>query len=1116
MATTSMDFTLSSTLLGNLTKGGSGNGAYVYAFAFDGAGKLLRSATLVNNGVKAATSLQLADNSTVAGGNVVVVTQQVGKGHTSTLPGTVKAIGDVVNTARAKQLNYRYDAIEFTLLNSGSDVADLTNIVQFGAPISLSVKYSSGKTETRGYAVSGQTIVNDLKALSPAGTQNYPWASGGPLTGQRETLGLANNVVPNPLNVANDWKTYVTGFGGIAGNVYLSAYFNDTGVLSLYKVVYDSGNKVFWLNPVSLGSGVETTKNSLKIPFAALTQNIYTQTGSLERYSAMNGSLLQTYSTFTPNDAWGQITRSLVAGFDAGLWGGSANSINPKVSGTIDLNQTWNWSAPYTYQAITAPAGTNNFGYTNSIGLGTGTVGDPNRKMYYDPFAAEFVKYSNAYGYSYSDLLSEGGGVNPSLSLYDAGANRNVSSIGVKLFDLGETPTGYTKPSFAYVAPSGSTYKAASTKSTDQFLFDFSLGKYFPAAGVPVTFRFYAPGDAQAKNGFVSFSLPTGATQNSDYEQSFTVGGSAGHWTLTPNGFSGKRGYLLISGVPVTSDGSTGWYQMVIGSGALAKTYNIYVQSSPSSPTSRITSAVVDGGALAEQIPNQANQVKFSFDPAGNITYSPFYFAAPNAQVGSSGADRLVGSAVQDILVGGTGNDFYHVNDSADHVSEAVGDGYDHVYSSVSWSMADDQEIEYLGAVGAGALSGVTLTGNELANRLVGGSGADVLNGGGGRDRLQGNAGADTMSGGAGNDTFNVDNVGDQVIEAAGGGTDGVRSSVSWSMAAGQEIEYLRAVGAGALSGVTLTGNELANHLIGGSGSDVLNSGAGNDHLDGSAGADTLSGGTGNDAYGVDDAGDQVLEAAGGGYDHVYSSVSWSMAAGQEIEYLGVRRGVTSGVTLTGNAFANRLVGGGGDDVLNGGGGRDRLDGNAGADTLSGGADNDTYYVDNAGDQVIEAAGGGTDGVRSSVSWSMAAHQAIEYLRAVGAGATSGVTLTGNELANHLIGGSGGDVLVGGGGNDIFRFDTPLAPGNVDTISDFSVGDSLQLDHTVFAGLALGQLSATAFALDSASGAGPQIVYNHTTGALFFDSNGAAAGGATQFASLTGAPGLGASSFNVI
>jgi Ca2+-binding RTX toxin-like protein len=201
--------------------------------------------------------------------------------------------------------------------------------------------------------------------------------------------------------------------------------------------------------------------------------------------------------------------------------------------------------------------------------------------------------------------------------------------------------------------------------------------------------------------------------------------------------------------------------------------------------------------------------------------------------------------------------------------------------------------------------------------------------------------------------------------------------------------------------------------------------------------------------------------------------------------------------------------------------GADTLVGTAGADVMSGGAGNDTYYVNNAGDQVIEAVGGGTDTVYASVNWAMAPGQEIENLRAYGAAETSGVTLTGNEFNNELIGGTGNDILdgkggsdtlIGGGGNDVFRFDTTLSAGNLDTVADFnSSTDTLDLDHTVFTGLTPGVLASASFALDSANGAGPQIVYNHTTGALFFDSNGAAAGGATEFASLSGAPTLTAS-----
>src|SRR5262249_55886416 len=147
-------------------------------------------------------------------------------------------------------------------------------------------------------------------------------------------------------------------------------------------------------------------------------------------------------------------------------------------------------------------------------------------------------------------------------------------------------------------------------------------------------------------------------------------------------------------------------------------------------------------------------------------------------------------------------------------------------------------------------------------------------------------------------------------------------------------------------------------------------------------------------------------QASGEGVDTVYASTSWAMAAEQEIEFLRVRgAGATSGVALGGNEFANRLIGG------------------AGIDRLAGGAGNDVYFVDNAEDKVSEASGEGVDTVYASTSWAMAAEQEIEVLRVRGAGATSGVTLSGNEFANRLIGGAGIDRLAGGLGDDVYFVD---------------------------------------------------------------------------------------------
>ena len=266
----------------------------------------------------------------------------------------------------------------------------------------------------------------------------------------------------------------------------------------------------------------------------------------------------------------------------------------------------------------------------------------------------------------------------------------------------------------------------------------------------------------------------------------------------------------------------------------------------------------------------------------------------------------------------------------------------------------------------------------------------------------------------------------------------------------------------------------------------VTGSGSGNDLILGTAGDDTINSGAGNDLI----------------------------------------KGMDGNDTLNGGNANDTLYGGAGDDILKGG---------SGADSMYGGTGNDTHYVDNAGDRVFEAAGEGNDLVYSSASWTMAAGQEIETLCANGNASNGGVAFFGNEFDNSLIGGIGNDFLNGGAGNDVlnggagndtlmgslgrdtFAFSSALGATNIDTVNDFVNGtDTLQLDHTVFGGLALGPLTSAAFAIGSATGSGPQIVYDQTTGALSYDSNGAGAGGMTQFATLTGAPTLDYSSIIII
>ncbi|CAH0273738.1 hypothetical protein [Roseomonas sp. CECT 9278] len=139
-----------------------------------------------------------------------------------------------------------------------------------------------------------------------------------------------------------------------------------------------------------------------------------------------------------------------------------------------------------------------------------------------------------------------------------------------------------------------------------------------------------------------------------------------------------------------------------------------------------------------------------------------------------------------------------------------------------------------------------------------------------------------------------------------------------------------------------------ADRILGLDGADTLVGEGGHDTLDGGPGIDSLVGGAGDDLYRLNSGLDRVLEQAGGGFDHVMSLASVTLAAEVEKATLiggaAVNANGNAGANaIAGNGAANRLTGGGGDDTLAGAGGADTLAGGPGADRLLGGTGADQF-----------------------------------------------------------------------------------------------------------------------------------------------------------------------------
>ncbi len=421
--------------------------------------------------------------------------------------------------------------------------------------------------------------------------------------------------------------------------------------------------------------------------------------------------------------------------------------------------------------------------------------------------------------------------------------------------------------------------------------------------------------------------------------------------------------------------------------------------------------------------------------------------------------DYLNGGFGNDILDGGTGDDVL-----------IGGDGDDYLYGGGDESGG----IEKSGGGEGGGENGNLLTNNDI---LEGGAGNDILRGGSGDDSLKGGEGIDNLDGGTGNDILDG---GTGIDVMMGGSGDDIYYVDGYA-----EVTVIPGDGSGGndpshecvpLDGPTIDigkGNNKPKGNEGvGNGEDPPPPGHDQNYNDGPGtspgnpgnkggnnggkkkGQDavttetqaatttneeqtTASSSTGTvapESQNVPPVGstedqvittyftDTVSESVFGGYDVVYSSITYEMTDHlEELRLTG-----SDNLDAVGNDQDNLIIGNSGDN---------RLDGRGGNDQLIGGTGNDTYIVDSFEDSIRENTDEGVDRVEAFINYTLGEN--FESLSLLGGDNIGG---TGNEYDNDLLGnaadnllqgmagndtlagGAGNDTLEGGAGNDSYRF----------------------------------------------------------------------------------------------
>ncbi|TAN53589.1 MAG: hypothetical protein EPN21_01150 [Methylococcaceae bacterium] len=276
-----------------------------------------------------------------------------------------------------------------------------------------------------------------------------------------------------------------------------------------------------------------------------------------------------------------------------------------------------------------------------------------------------------------------------------------------------------------------------------------------------------------------------------------------------------------------------------------------------------------------------------------------------------------------------------------------------------------------------------------------------------------------------------------------------------------------------------------AGTILGLAAADTLTGTAGDDIIDPRGGSDTIFGGTGNDVVLFFDTSNHYTITTLANVTHIAATA----AAGTPYVDSEIVVSNVESLVFTDKTYA--------------------LDG-----VVRNSGDN-TYFVDSVNDLVTEQANSGIDTVISSIDYTLGPN--LENLTLTGdtdidaTGNGLNNRLIGNGAANVLIGEKGNDTMKGGAGSDHFVFDTrPDIASDHDLITDFLSGaDKIYLGHSIF--MTLGKSGAFSenddrfFSSAKATAghdASDRVIYNSTTGTLYYDADGSGSSNAMQVAQI--------------